>query len=248
MSRIIGVIPSRYASSRFPGKPLAPIAGIPLVVRVIQRVRLASRLDDVIVATDDERIAAVVREHGATAVMTPSELPSGTDRIACAIRGLEADVVVNIQGDEPLIDPALVDAVGASLADSDAWDMSTAAAPVTTPEDLASPDVVKVVRAFDNRALYFSRAPIPYRRGQSLPFPPLPGIHLRHIGIYGYRRDFLERLVKLPPSPLETTEMLEQLRALQIGARILVLDATAPSLGVDTPEDVRRVEQALARS
>jgi 3-deoxy-manno-octulosonate cytidylyltransferase (CMP-KDO synthetase) len=246
-TRIVGVIPSRWGSTRFPGKSLAPIAGRPLLARVIDRVRLATRLDAVWVATDDDRIAAAARDAGAEPVMTPSDLPSGTDRVAWALRGREADIVVNIQGDEPLLDPAAVDSVAAALADDPSWDMATAANPIDDPADLHSPDVVKVVRAADGAALYFSRSVIPYVRGAEPNFPPVPGVHLRHIGLYAYRRTFLERLVATPPSPLEQLEKLEQLRALQLGCRMKVLDAPASGLGVDTPSDIPRVE-ALLRS
>ena len=243
--RIVGVIPSRWGSTRFPGKSLAPIAGRPLLARVIDRVRLAHRLDAVWVATDDERIAEAARAAGAGPVMTPSDLPSGTDRVAWALRGRDAEIVVNIQGDEPLLDPAAVDAVAAALADAPSWDMATAASPVADAEELHSPDVVKVVRANDGAALYFSRSVIPYVRGAAPGFPPEPGVHLRHVGLYAYRRAFLERLVATPPSPLELLEKLEQLRALQLGCRMKVLDAPASGVGVDTPADIARAEALL---
>lgn len=243
--RIVGVIPSRWGSTRFPGKSLAPIAGRPLLARVIDRVRLARRLDAVWVATDDERIAEAARAAGAEPVMTPSDLPSGTDRVAWALRGRDADIVVNIQGDEPLLDPAAVDAVAAALADDPSWDMATAASPVADAAELHSPDVVKVVRADDGAALYFSRSVIPYVRGAAPDFPPESGVHLRHVGLYAYRRTFLERLVATPPSPLERLEKLEQLRALQLGCRMKVLDAPAAGVGVDTPADIARAEALL---
>ena len=243
--RIVGVIPSRWGSTRFPGKSLAPIAGRPLLARVIDRVRLTRRLDAVWVATDDARIAEAARAAGAEPVMTPSNLPSGTDRVAWALRGRDAEIVVNIQGDEPLLDPAAVDAVAAALADDPTWDMATAASPVADAEELHSPDVVKVVRANDGAALYFSRSVIPYVRGAAPDFPPEPGVHLRHVGLYAYRRTFLERLVATPPFPLELLEKLEQLRALQLGCRMKVLDAPAFGVGVDTPADIARAEALL---
>lgn len=246
--RIVGVIPSRWGSTRFPGKSLAMIAGRTLLDRVIERVRMAQRLDAVWVATDDERIAMAARSYGAEAILTRPEHPSGTDRIAEALQGREADGVVNIQGDEPLLDPAMIDAVAGVLADSPEWDMVTAACPITTAEELHSPDVVKVVRANDGCALYFSRAVIPFLRGAPTGFSPVAGLHLRHIGLYGYRRAFLERLVKTPPSPLEQAEKLEQLRALQLGCRMKVLDAPASGIGVDTPADVARVEACLRQA
>lgn len=243
--RIIGVIPSRWGSTRFPGKSLAMIAGKPLLIRVIEQVRKAQQLAGIIVATDDDRIAAAAREAGAEAVMTRADHPSGTDRIHEAITGLEAEIVINIQGDEPLINPELIDRVAAALANDPAWDMATAASPIQTAAELHSPDVVKVVRSTNGRALYFSRAPIPFIRGAAADFAPVPGLHLRHIGIYGYRRHFLDRLVAEPPCALEENEKLEQLRALHIGCRMRVLDAAETGLGVDTPDDVARVEAIL---
>ncbi|MGD9782532.1 MAG: 3-deoxy-manno-octulosonate cytidylyltransferase [Kiritimatiellia bacterium] len=244
-ARVVGVIPSRWGSTRFPGKSLASIAGKPLLVRVLERVRLARRLDEILVATDDERIAAAARACGVRAAMTRPDHPSGTDRIAEAVQGIEADVVVNVQGDEPLIDPGLIDRVAATLADSEGWDMATAASPLRSAEELRNPDVVKVVRAADGRALYFSRAPIPFMRGAAADFAPVAGSHFRHVGIYGYRRAFLERLVKEPPCALENLEKLEQLRALAMGCRMRVLDCDAPGIGVDSPADVPRAEALL---
>lgn len=243
--RAVGVIPARWASTRFPGKMLHPIAGVPLIVRVVRRARQARGLDDLLVATDDERIReAVTTAAGIEVVMTPSDLPSGTDRVAAALRGRSADIVVNIQGDEPLLDPALVDAL-VDILRTGAWDLATAAAPLEDETELAKPSVVKVARAADGRALYFSRSPIPYVRdrepGRSLP----PGTHLRHIGIYGYVRPWLERIVAEPPSRLEQLEKLEQLRALELGARMYVHLTADAGLGVDTPEDVARVESRL---
>ena len=243
--RAIGVIPSRWGSTRFPGKSLALIGGKPLLVRVVERARQARRLDEILVATDDERIAAAARACGANAVMTRADHPSGTDRIAEAVRGLAADVVVNIQGDEPLIDPGLIDRVAGALADADGWDMATAASPLHSAEELHNSDVVKVVRALDGRALYFSRSPIPFVRGAAAGFPPVAGMHFRHVGLYGYRRAFLERLVKEPPCELENLEKLEQLRALALGCRMVVLDCDAAGIGVDSPADVPRAEALL---
>ncbi len=243
MGTILGVIPARWGSTRFPGKALHPIAGRPLLARVIDRVLGTRRLNAILVATDDERIARLASECGVEAVMTAPTHPSGTDRIAEAVHGRAADVVVNIQGDEPLVDPALIDAVAEAVAGGE-WDMATAAAPIGDPAEVTNPAVVKVVWAADGRALYFSRAPIPYDRDGGAAAETEP-VWWRHIGLYGYRREFLERFVREPPCRLERLEKLEQLRALHLGARIRVLRSADAGIGVDTPEDVARVEAAL---
>ena len=219
------------------------IAGKPLVAWVVEAVKKATSLDDVIVATDDERIVAAVEQYGGKAVMTPSELPSGTDRIACAAGDFaDDDILVNIQGDEPLIDPALIDALVAKLRDG-AFEMATAVTPIKSAADLAAKTVVKVVLARDDAALYFSRAPIPCDRDRE---PDLAsGLYVRHLGIYAYRGGFLKRYVKEPPCALERTEKLEQLRALWMGARIAVVRTADEGIGVDTPEDAARVERIL---
>ena len=243
--RIIGVIPSRYGSSRFPGKPLHPIAGKPMVQWVVEAVRRAKRLDRVVVATDDERIASCVRSFGGEAVMTASSLPSGTDRVAAAVQPIEDDdVIINIQGDEPLIDPALIDQLASRMAGDMKWSMATAACPIRSQEDLAAKTVVKVVLDGEYAALYFSRLPIPCRRDG--PADLSSGLYWRHLGIYAYRGAFLKRYVATPPCPLEKTESLEQLRALHMGAKILVLRTEDTGVGVDTPEDAKRLEPILA--
>ena len=247
-ARAIGVIPSRWGSTRFPGKSLAPVGGKPLLAWVVERARQATRLADVLVATDDARIAAAAESFGVAVALTSPDHPSGTDRIAEAIRGRDADVVVNVQGDEPLIDPALIDRVAGTLLDAADWDMATAAAPIRTAEELHNSDVVKVVRARDGRALYFSRSVIPHVRGAAAGHPPVPGAHFRHIGIYGYRRAFLERLVREPPCALENLEKLEQLRALHLGCRLAVLDTEAFGIGVDSPADVPKAEALLRQA
>ncbi len=250
--KTLGIIPSRYGSSRFPGKPLALLAGKPLVAWVVEAVKKAKSLDEVIVATDDARIAEAVRHYGGTAVMTPSSLPSGTDRIACAARlrdGAEGDfadddILVNIQGDEPLIDPALIDALALKLRDDAKWDMATAVTPIRSAADLAAKTVVKVVLDRDDGALYFSRAPIPCDRDHE---PDLAsGLYVRHLGIYAYRGAFLKRYIAEPPCALEKTEKLEQLRALWMGAKIAVVPTEDEGVGVDTPEDAERVARILA--
>ena len=243
--RIIGVIPSRYGSSRFPGKPLAVLAGKPLVAWVVEAAKKASRLDDVIVATDDERIREAVETHGGKAVMTPSELPSGTDRVACAAGDFaDEDIIVNIQGDEPLIDPALIDALAARLADDKRWDMATAVTPIRNERDLRAKTVVKVVLDRDDGALYFSRATIPACRDNPEDFST--GMYVRHLGIYAYRGAFLRKFIAEKPCELEKTEKLEQLRALWMGGKIAVIRTEDEGVGVDTPEDAERVGKILA--
>ncbi len=247
--KIYGIIPSRFGSSRFPGKPIHVIAGKPLVAWVVEAVKRARRLDDVVVATDDERIVSAVEACGGKAVMTPSELPSGTDRIACAARIVcggdfaDDDILVNIQGDEPLIDPALIDALAAKLADDPRWDMATAVTPIKSAADLAAKTVVKVVLDCDDGALYFSRAPIPCDRDHEADLAS--GLYVRHLGIYAYRGAFLKRYVSEPPCALEKTEKLEQLRALWMGAKIAVVRTADEGVGVDTPEDAIRIEAIL---
>lgn len=242
--RIIGVIPSRWGSTRFPGKSLHPLCGKPLVQWVVEAVKRARSLDEVLVATDDARIADAVRGFAKVA-MTRADHPSGTDRVAEAAQPADEDIVINIQGDEPLIDPGLIDALVTRMKADPGWAMATAACPIRTMRDLEARTVVKVVLAQDNGALYFSRLPIPCRRDGE---PELSsGLYWRHLGIYAYRGAFLKRLVSEPPCALEKTECLEQLRALHIGGRIAVIRTEDQGVGVDTPEDAAAVE-ALLRS
>jgi 3-deoxy-manno-octulosonate cytidylyltransferase (CMP-KDO synthetase) len=244
LQRALGLIPARFASTRFPGKPLHSIAGKPLIQRVVEQCRKANSLSEVIVATDDERIREVAAKF-CRVEMTRADHPSGTDRIAEVAQRCDCDAVVNIQGDEPLIDPAVIDAVANALRDNE---MSTAATPLREPADYDNPNVVKVVVSAAGRALYFSRRTIPYLRdaasgsvaGQLAAFP-----FLKHLGIYGYRRETLLRLVQFPVSPLERAERLEQLRALEHGIPIAVATVDYESIGVDVPEDVARVERIL---
>ncbi|MHB1307996.1 MAG: 3-deoxy-manno-octulosonate cytidylyltransferase [Limisphaerales bacterium] len=243
--RILGVIPARFASTRFPGKPLHLIAGRPLIQHVVERCRLAGTLAEVIVATDDERIAAVVRAF-CRVEMTRTDHPSGTDRIAEVMERVEADAVVNIQGDEPLIDPGVVDAVAGALAEAG---MSTAATPIRDAAEYDNPNVVKVVVSAAGRALYFSRRTIPYLReaaSRSVPEQLAAFPFLKHLGLYGYRREILRQLVQLPVSRLEQAEKLEQLRALEHGIAIAVVPVEHDSVGVDVPADAERVERLLA--
>jgi 3-deoxy-manno-octulosonate cytidylyltransferase (CMP-KDO synthetase) len=244
--KTLGLIPARYASTRFPGKLLHPIAGKPLILHVVERCQRAKSLNEVIVATDDPRIRDAVQEF-CRVEMTRPDHPSGTDRIAEVAARCDCDAVVNIQGDEPLMDPAVIDAVAGALSGNE---MSTAAAPIKDPADCDNPNVVKVVVNATGRALYFSRRTIPYLRDaasrsnaeQLAAFP-----FLKHLGIYGYRRETLLRLVGHAPSLLEEAEKLEQLRALENGIQIAVVRVDYEGVGVDTPEDAARVEQWLNR-
>ena len=242
---VLGIIPARYASTRFPGKPLALIAGQPLIQRVVEQCRKAKSLSDVIVATDDARIADVAKKF-CRVEMTRADHPSGSDRIAEVAARCACDAVVNIQGDEPLIDSAVIDAVAGALARDE---MSTAATPIKNPAELDNPNAVKVVVSAAGRALYFSRRTIPYLREAASP-EDVRGqlaafVFLKHLGIYGYRRETLLRLVKFPVSPLESAEKLEQLRALENGIPIAVVKVDYDSVGVDVLEDVARVEKLL---
>lgn len=239
---IVGIIPARWASTRFPGKMLAPIRGAPLIEHVVRRVQRCRRLDGLLVATDDERIRAAADALGVEAVMTRADHPSGTDRIAEVAAARDAAGWVNIQGDEPLIDPALVDEIADTLRRPEGgWDMVTAATPYAgDPED---PDKVKVVCARDGAALYFSRSRIPYRRDAASPPAPV----YRHLGLYGYRTEFLLRLTAEPPCALEQSEKLEQLRALYLGGRIRVILCEDRGIGVDRPEDIAVMEALLAK-
>ena len=244
--KILGIIPARFASTRFPGKPLALIAGKPLLQHVVERCQRAKSLAEVIVATDDTRIWEVAQNF-CRVEMTRPDHPSGSDRIAEVAERISCDAVVNIQGDEPLIDPNVIDAVANALAQNE---MSTAATPIKNLSELDNPNVAKVVADAAGRALYFSRRTIPYlREAASRPVPEQLAAFpfLKHLGIYGYRRETLLRLVKFPVSPLENAEKLEQLRALENGIGIAVVKVDYDSVGVDLPEDVARVVELLNR-
>jgi len=245
LHRVLGLIPARFASTRFPGKPLALIAGKPLIQRVVEQCRKAKSLSEVIVATDDARIAEVAQKF-CRVEMTRADHPSGSDRIAEVAARCECDAVVNIQGDEPLMDPAVIDAVAGALA---VHEMSTAATLIKHPAEYDNPNVVKVVADAAGRALYFSRRTIPYLReaaSRSVSEPLAAFPFMKHLGIYGYRRETLLRLVKFPVSPLEDAEKLEQLRALENGIPIAVVKVDYDSVGVDVPEDVKRVEDLIS--
>ncbi|MBO9652024.1 MAG: 3-deoxy-manno-octulosonate cytidylyltransferase [Variovorax sp.] len=252
-TRFVVLIPARLASTRLPDKPLADIAGLPMVVRVARRAH-ESGAERVVVAGDDARIIAACQAHGVDALLTRTDHVSGSDRLseACEkLRLADDTIVVNVQGDEPLIEPSLIDAVARTLCDHPHAAMSTAAHAIESPAEFTNPNVVKTVLDANGYALYFSRAPIPWwrdgfaERGATT-LPPAPGA-LRHIGIYGYRAGFVRQFPGLPPAPLEGTEALEQLRALWHGHRIAVhVSAHAPGPGIDTPDDLARVRALFA--
>ena len=254
----IVVIPARYESTRFPGKALALIAGRPMIEHVYKRAARARGVARVLVATDDDRIARAVERFGGTAMMTRATHTTGTDRLAEVASRIEGDVIVNVQGDEPLVEPGMIEQAIAPFAADPALQMTSLRARIVDLAELHDPNVVKVVVDSEDFALYFSRAPIPFARdgtAEARPFdaPTAAGPDLgradgpwRHVGLYAYRRSFLPRFAALPPSPLEQTERLEQLRALEHGIRIKVLETTHFSIGVDTPADLAKVDALLA--
>jgi 3-deoxy-manno-octulosonate cytidylyltransferase (CMP-KDO synthetase) len=246
MNKIVGVIPSRWGSTRFPGKSLALISGKPMIQWVVERVKQAKMLDAVLVATDDDRIAECVNALNIPNVqvaMTRSDHPTGTDRIAEAVHQVEADAIINIQGDEPLIDPKLIDELAAVISSGE-WDMATAATPIVDEEQIHDPSVVKALFNRHGQALYFSRATIPHiREPEGI---SCAGTYWRHIGIYAYRRDYLLQFVAEPPCALENLEKLEQLRALDMGCRMKVIQTEDFGIGVDVPEDIAKAEALLA--
>ncbi len=252
---IVAVIPARYDATRLPGKPLADIAGRPMIEHVYRRAAAARGVDGVVVATDDQRIAAAVGRFGGIARMTRGTHRTGTDRIAEVAADLACDIVLNVQGDEPLIEPAMIEQVIAPLVADATLDMSTVCCAVKDPLDYTNPNVVKVVRDRRGHALYFSRSPIPHMRSEGPakagPYVPQPYVGagfsrpFKHIGLYGYRRRFLLTFAALPPTPLEVSESLEQLRALEHGYRIHTVETQYDSIGVDTPEDLERARRQL---
>ena len=238
----VAVIPARYESSRLPGKALADIAGRPMIEHVYRRAAAAKSIASVIVATDDERIHRAVLAFGGTSRMTSRSHQSGTDRIAEIAPALSADLIVNVQGDEPLVEPAMIDEAVAPFSHDPALMMSTLRRRIEDEAERQNPNVTKVVVDGQGFALYFSRAPIPFVRTGCAPAPAW-----RHVGLYVYRRECLLRLAALPPTPMERSEALEQLRALEHGIHIKVVETQFDSVGVDTAEDLARVRAALAR-
>ncbi len=243
---VAGIIPARYASTRLPGKALKPILGKPMIQRVYERCAQAEVLDPVCVATDDARIVEVVEGFGGRAIMTSPDHASGTDRLAEAVQSVDTDIVVNIQGDQPFLDPAMIEEAVQPLLDDASLEMSTLMHPISKPEDLKDPGVVKVVVDRDGFALYFSRSLIPY------PQKDKPHVVYEHLGLYVYRRDFLIKLASLASTPLEQVESLEQLRVLEHGYRMRVVetrcsDSAFSGFSVDTAEDLERAEAMLRK-
>ena len=235
--KVLCIIPARYASTRLPGKPLRDIAGKPMIVRVYERAVQAQLVQDVVVATDDARIRAAVEEHGGRAVMTRVDHATGTDRLAeVAEKMTDYDLIINVQGDEPLIDPAVIDALVEPFLADETLSMATAKTLLRDDEEMANPNNVKVITDQCGNALYFSRARIPYARNEGAKV-------YKHIGIYAYRRDFLLRYAKMEPTELEKSESLEQLRALENGCRIKVIKTDWKFVGVDTEEDLEKVNE-----
>ncbi len=247
--KVIGVIPARYASTRFPGKPLAKILGREMISWVLEGAQKSPQLQEVWLATDDERIAEVGRKQGVNVALTDSQLQSGSDRIWAAIKNVSCDVVVNIQGDEPLVSIDWIEKLTAPFRDSGVIEMSTLSTRLRSDE-IQNPNIVKVISDQKGQAIYFSRFPIPFSRQESQSTSSFidSKIVQKHVGMYAYRKNFLQKFCSAPPSPLELAESLEQLRALDLGAKIAVREIETLSLGVDTPEDLIKAEQILKES
>ncbi len=243
-AKIVVVIPARYGSTRLPGKPLISLAGKPMIQRVYERARMAERADRVIVATDDERILKAVEAFGGEARMTRPDHRTGTERVAEVAAHVEGDVFVNVQGDEPLLDPVAIDVAVNALLEEPAASIATVATPIKTPADIMDPNIVKTVLDFDGNALYFSRAPIPWVRDTA---GKVLARHLKHLGLYAFQRDALLEYPTLPQGDLERVEQLEQLRWLENGWKIRVAEVEHDAVSVDVPEDVARVEKLLQK-
>ncbi len=247
--KVIGVIPARYGSTRFPGKVLAPILGKPMIQWVYERAKLANCLEEILIATDDARVQAAVAEFGGKAVMTSTHHTSGTDRIAEAVVKIDADIVVNIQGDEPMIDAAAIDTLVTPFMEDDDLQMATLCRLAQKIEEIFDTNTVRVVFDCHHHALYFSRAPIPFNRDTSDLAHWLDNCpYYQHIGVYAYRKPFLLSLAKLPPTPLEHIEKLEQLRVLESGFQIRVVETAYAPVCVDVPADIEQVEKLMLKS
>jgi 3-deoxy-manno-octulosonate cytidylyltransferase (CMP-KDO synthetase) len=242
--KVVVVIPARYGSTRLPGKPLVSLNGKPMIQRVYERAKSARRVDRVIVATDDDRIVKAVTSFGGEARMTRPDHRTGTERVAEVAAHVEGEVFVNVQGDEPLLDPAAVDTAVAALLEEPQAAVATVATPIKVPGDIMDPNVVKVVLDFDDNALYFSRAPIPWVRDTG---NTIQVRHLKHLGLYVFQRDALLEYPTLPQGELERIEQLEQLRWLENGSKIRVAEVEHDAISVDVPEDVARVEKLLQK-
>jgi len=245
MSKVVAVIPARYGSSRLPGKPLVSLAGQPMIQRVYERAKLAGRVNQVIVATDDERIMKAVAAFGGEARMTRGDHRTGTERVAEVAAHVEGEIFVNIQGDEPLLDPAAIDTAVAALLEEPQAQLATVATLIKTPSEIMDPNVVKTALDFEDNALYFSRAPIPWVRDTA---GKIQVRHLKHLGLYVFQRDALIEFPTLPQGELERAEQLEQLRWLENGWKIRVAEVEHDAVSVDVPEDVSRVEALLAKA
>jgi len=244
LAKIVVVIPARYGSTRLPGKPLVSLAGKPMIQHVYERAGMAERADRVMVATDDERILKAVEAFGGEARMTRPDHRTGTERVAEVAAHIEGDVFVNVQGDEPLLDPVAIDVAVNALLEEPAASIATVATPIKTPADIMDPNIVKTVLDFDGNALYFSRAPIPWVRDTA---GKVLARHLKHLGLYAFQRDALLEYPTLPQGDLERVEQLEQLRWLENGWKIRVAEVEHDAVSVDVPEDVARVEKLLQK-
>jgi 3-deoxy-manno-octulosonate cytidylyltransferase (CMP-KDO synthetase) len=242
--QVIGVIPSRYSSTRFEGKVIADLLGKPMIQHVWEKAKQAKTLDEVIIACDDERVAEVATSFGAKIAMTSKDHTCGTDRISEVVNPIDVEIVINIQGDEPLIHPTTIDSLARCLMEDKSLCMATVIKRIEDPEALADPHVVKVVVDKNNFALYFSRATIPFRAQNSEEENPA---YYKHIGLYGYTKDFLFTYKNLPVAGLEKIERLEQLRVLENGFRIKVIETKYDTIGVDTPQDLEKVKMLLSR-
>ena len=242
--KVVVVIPARYGSTRLPGKPLVSLNGQPMIQRVYERAKSARRVDRVIVATDDDRIVKAVTSFGGEARMTRPDHRTGTERVAEVAAHVEGEVFVNVQGDEPLLDPAAVDTAVSALLEEPQSAVATVATPIKVPGDIMDPNVVKVVLDFDDNALYFSRAPIPWVRDTG---SAIQVRHLKHLGLYVFQREALLEYPTLPQGELERIEQLEQLRWLENGSKIRVAEVEHDAISVDVPEDVPRVEKLLQK-
>ena len=240
---MLAVVPARHGSSRFPGKPLAPLAGRPMIQHVVERVKRAELVSRVVVATDDAGIQKAVEAFGGEAVLTRSDHRTGTDRVAEVAARWPADIYVNVQGDEPLVDPGTVDTLVAAMLEDETVQIATPCTAITHRNDIVDPHICKVTRDFDGNALYFSRAPIPWVRDTN---ESVAARHWKHLGLYAFRRDALLEFPALPPGELERLEQLEQLRWLENGFRIRVIETEYDAISVDVPADLERVERILA--